>query len=190
MTATAASYSDKLSKVLHQKGMVGDVFKALEDNSGIQRLYLAYGLIGLTVSWLAFGFGGQLVANTIGFAYPAYCSIQALESKAKGDDTQWLTYWVVFAAFSVLEYFADFIAGWVPFYWLSKCLFMVWCMAPMENNGSAVIYSKIILPLFKKHSPTIDKALEKAGSKAGDMFDKAMEKAKDFAAEQQLNKND
>ena len=42
------------------------MFKALEDNSGIQRLYLAYGLIGLTVSWLAFGFGGQLVANTIG----------------------------------------------------------------------------------------------------------------------------
>ena len=47
------------------------------------------------------------------FAYPAYCSIQALESKTKGDDTQWLTYWVVFAAFSVIEYFADFIAGWV-----------------------------------------------------------------------------
>ena len=46
---------------------VGDVFKALEDNTGIQRLYLAYGLIGLTVTWLAFGFGGQLVANTIGF---------------------------------------------------------------------------------------------------------------------------
>ena len=47
------------------------------------------------------------------FAYPAYCSIQALETKTKGDDTQWLTYWVVFAAFSVIEYFADFIAGWV-----------------------------------------------------------------------------
>ena len=97
-------------------------------------MYLAYGLIGITVTWLAFGFGGQLVANTIGlvqttnlyffisilsfrFAYPAYCSIQALESKKTGDDTQWLTYWVVFAAFSVLEYFADFIAGWVGFYW-------------------------------------------------------------------------
>ena len=53
------------------------------------------------------------------FAYPAYCSIQALESKQKGDDTQWLTYWVVFAAFSVLEYFADFIAGWVGISWKS-----------------------------------------------------------------------
>ena len=46
------------------------------------------------------------MANTIGFAYPAYCSIRALESSVKSDDTQWLTYWVVFAAFSVVEYFA------------------------------------------------------------------------------------
>jgi receptor expression-enhancing protein 5/6 len=39
------------------------------------------------------------------FAYPAYCSIRALESTMKDDDTQWLTYWVVFAAFSLVEYF-------------------------------------------------------------------------------------
>ena len=94
----------------------------------------------------------------MGFLYPAYCSIKALESSVKNDDTQWLTYWVVFAFFSVIEYFADFIAGWVrlsifffkslcifskvPFYWLSKCLFLVWCMAPIEANGANVIYSK------------------------------------------------
>merc|ERR1712130_1007293 len=94
---------------------------------------------------LAFGFGAQLLANTVGFLYPAYCSIKALESSVKNDDTQWLTYWVVFAFFSVVEYFADFIAGWVPFYWLSKCLFLVWCMAPIEANGANVIYSKVIL---------------------------------------------
>jgi receptor expression-enhancing protein 5/6 len=105
-------------------------------------------------------------------------------------DIQWLTYWVVFSAFHVVEYFADFIAGWVPFYWLSKVLFLVWCMAPLESNGSKIIYSSVILPLFRKHHGTIDSAISKAGDKAGDLFDKAMEKAKDYAAEQQLNKND
>ena len=108
----------------------------LEDNTGVQRLYIAYGLGGIIVLWLAFGFGAQvglhqtffaehypsllqLLANIVGFVYPAYCSIKALESTVKNDDTQWLTYWVVFAAFSVVEYFADFIAGWVGFELLS-----------------------------------------------------------------------
>ena len=40
------------------------------------------------------------------FAYPAYCSIKALETLNKQDDKKWLTYWVVFAFFSVLEFFA------------------------------------------------------------------------------------
>jgi len=190
MSSAVATYTDKFNKVLHQKGVVGDTFKLLEDNTGVQRLYLGYGIVGLVVFWLAFGFGGQLLTNMIGFVYPAYCSIQALESQRKQDDVQWLTYWVVFAAFSVLEYFADILAGWIPFYWLGKCLFLVWCMAPLESNGASIIYSKVLLPLFQKHSPRIDAAIDKAGAKAGDLFDKAMEKAKDYAAEQQLNKND
>ena len=79
----------------------------------MQRLYLGYGIVGLVVMWLAFGFGGQLLTNMIGFVYPAYCSIQALESNRKQDDIQWLTYWVVFAAFSVLEYFAGKIQSFI-----------------------------------------------------------------------------
>merc|ERR1711972_938603 len=130
------------------------------------------------VLWLAFGFGAQLLANIVGFVYPAYCSIRALESSVKSDDTQWLTYWVVFAAFSVVEYFADFIAGWVPFYWLSKCLFMVWCMAPLENNGSALIYSKVILPFFLEHSPKIDKLLKRLATKLETCLTKQWRKPK------------
>ena len=61
-----------------------------------------------------------------------------LESHNKDDDTKWLIYWVVFATFSMLESFSDIIIGWLPFYWLSKCLFLVWCMSPA--NGSAIVY--------------------------------------------------
>lgn len=46
--------------------------------------------------------------------------MKALESPQKDDDTKWLTYWVVFAVFSVVEYFSDFIVGWFPLYWLLK----------------------------------------------------------------------
>lgn len=78
------------------------------------------GFIASIILWLVFGFAGQLVCNAVGFLYPAYVSMKALESPNKDDDTKWLTYWVVFALFSLVEYFADIIVGWFPLYWLLK----------------------------------------------------------------------
>ncbi|XP_044745548.1 receptor expression-enhancing protein 5 isoform X2 [Coccinella septempunctata] len=121
-------------------------FEEAEKKSGVDRLYIFVGLIGIVGAWLVFGFAAQLVCNFVGFIYPAYASMKALESKNKDDDTKWLTYWVVFACFSVVEFFSDFIVGWFPLYWLIKCLFLFWMMIPIESSGSAVIYSNILQP--------------------------------------------
>ena len=53
-------------------------------------------------------------------AHGFLCSIKAIESASKDDDTQWLTYWVVFALFNVVEFASDAIVGWFPIYWLLK----------------------------------------------------------------------
>lgn len=45
---------------------------------------------------------------------------KAIDSEDKDDDTQWLTYWVVFAFFSVIEFFTDTVLSWMPFYFLLK----------------------------------------------------------------------
>ena len=53
------------------------------------------------------------------------CSVKAIESKEKDDDTKWLTYWVVYSAFSLVEFFADIFLFWVPFYWFFKVRFYI-----------------------------------------------------------------
>uniref|UniRef100_A0A8C5RK70 Receptor expression-enhancing protein n=1 Tax=Laticauda laticaudata TaxID=8630 RepID=A0A8C5RK70_LATLA len=78
-------------------------------------------------------------------------SIKAIESPNKDDDTQWLTYWVVYGIFSIAEFFSDIFLSWFPFYFLMKCGFLVWCMAPSPSNGAEFLYHKIIRPFFLKH---------------------------------------
>jgi receptor expression-enhancing protein 5/6 len=50
-------------------------------------------------------------------------SIKAIESKEKDDDTKWLTYWVVYSTFHLLEFFADIFLFWIPLYWFFKVIY-------------------------------------------------------------------
>ncbi|GFQ95163.1 receptor expression-enhancing protein [Trichonephila clavata] len=63
----------------------------------------------------------------IGFLYPAYCSLIALQTPDKKDDTMWLIYWVVFALLNVAEVATDFVLFWFPLYPMWKLLVLIWC---------------------------------------------------------------
>lgn len=65
-------------------------------------------------------------------------------------------YWVVFAFMSVADFFSGSLFRIIPFYWLVKMLFLVWCLIPNENNGSKFIYFKIIQPVFLQVRTSID----------------------------------
>ena len=45
--------------------------------------------------------GPELLVDLVGFVYPMYASLKAIETFSKDDDKQWLTYWVVFSLFKV-----------------------------------------------------------------------------------------
>merc|ERR1739844_894962 len=166
----------KLEDLIESNPKMDQSLIKMEEKTKVKKVYIAIIFIVLVVLWLGSGHAGQLVCNFIGFLYPAYSSIKAIESHNKDDDTKWLIYWVVFATFSMLESFSDIIIGWLPFYWLSKCLFLVWCMSPA--NGSAIVYRTVILPVFRENEEKIDKVVNQGKEKLAELAEKSMEDKK------------
>lgn len=160
MGTSTEQWRESLDKALYDKNQPWtDAFEWAEVKTGIKRKYLFLVLLFVLGIYMVYGYAAQLLCNLIGFLYPAYRSIKALESPNKDDDTKWLTYWVVFALFSIIEYFSDILLYWFPFYWLFKCVFHIWCFVPIANNGSVVIYNRVIRPHFLKHQETVDNVL-------------------------------
>jgi len=77
-----------------------------------------------------FGVGSTYITNLIGVAYPAFMSFMALESVGTEDDKQWLTYWVCFGAFNIIDQFAGVILTFIPFYYFLKLGFLVYLFHP------------------------------------------------------------
>jgi len=46
--------------------------------------------------------------------------VKAIESSNKDDDTVWLTYWVVYSVFALVEMVTDILLSWIPLYWFFK----------------------------------------------------------------------
>ncbi|XP_064187453.1 receptor expression-enhancing protein 6-like isoform X1 [Anguilla rostrata] len=161
-----AKLKERVEKFLNEKNFVTDFLGKIEEKTGIKKKILAIGAVSVTGLYLIFGYGASLLCNLIGFVYPAYYSIKAIESPNKDDDTKWLTYWVVYGIFSVGEFFSDIFLYWFPFYYVGKCLFLLWCMAPVAWNGSQVLYTRVVRPFFLRHEAAVDSVVSDLSGKA------------------------
>ena len=83
----------------------------------------------------------------VGVAYPAFASLKAVLSDSPESSVAWLRYWVVLGVVSVVELLLDPLINPLTFsfptYLVLKCLFLVWCMAPVEWNGSDIIFNQV-----------------------------------------------
>ncbi|KAL3920147.1 MAG: hypothetical protein SGARI_007019, partial [Bacillariaceae sp.] len=130
----------------------------LEEQTGQPKVYFFVG-IALVILGLVYGIGGlALFANLIGFVYPAYMSLKALEGgkNVDGNPTQWMTYWIFFCSLTLVEAAFPIITTSFKWYYLLKIFFTVYLYHP-KFNGAEVIYTSVIrvyvVPLINGTSP-------------------------------------
>lgn len=129
-------------------------FKVIQEKTGIPG-EIVVGALGVMLIFVLIGYLDVYITNFIGIVYPAYWSIKAIESKESDDDKQWLTYWVLFSLFSLVDLFLGSFLKFIPFYFVFKMIFLIWLMAPM-TKGAIFIYDKILIKIFKKYESKLD----------------------------------
>merc|ERR1712230_117531 len=141
-----------------------EVMQTLQEKTGVKKLYIAAGAAVFVTIFILVGFGPSLLCNFVGFVYPAYASFKALESNNVNDDRLWLTYWVIYSCFCLVEGFLEFILFWVPFYSPIKLGFLFYLFLP-QTKGAMTLYEKFLRPALKPYVSIIDGA-------AGSVVDK------------------
>jgi len=104
-----------------------------------------------------FGVGASYVTCIIAVAYPVFMTFLALESDEPEENKQWLTYWVVFGLFSIVDSFAGFILHFIPFYYFIKMGFLIWCFHP-TTQGATVVYNSYLLEASRPALNVLDEA--------------------------------
>ena len=125
------------------------------EKSGVKAGYVVLGTLVVACLLVVIGLGTSTVINVVGILYPAYMSFKAIESMETDDDKQWLTYWLVFAFYSFLDRFIDYLFFWVPGYFVIKLVILIYMFFP-ETRGASRFYEMFARPMFKKYEEKID----------------------------------
>lgn len=146
------SLRDKVNGVLEKYPAVDEPITKITGLLGgkVDKAYVAVALAVIPIVIVLVGGVGHLLIDMIGFIYPMYMSIKAIESEEKADDSQWLTYWLIFTLFKIVEGVADFILSTIPFYFIIKGGFLVWCYYP-TTQGAKVIYNNVVKTILVPH---------------------------------------
>ncbi|CDO94386.1 unnamed protein product [Kluyveromyces dobzhanskii CBS 2104] len=144
-------------KGLDTKFAGNQVLSRIEAQTKLPRSYVIVGLGALyfVLIFINVGGVGEILSNLVGFCIPTYYSLKALKTTSSTDDTQLLTYWIVFSFLSVIEFWSKAILYWVPFYWFFKTAFLLYIAVP-SFGGAQLIYSRLISPISDKYLPVVE----------------------------------
>jgi len=99
----------------------------------------------------------RAVSSTGAFLYPAYASYKAIARRPSNELEleRWLMYWSVVGVIVTVEYFAEWLVSWFPFYWELKTMFLLYLALP-QTQGSTILYKTHLEPVLTEYEPAID----------------------------------
>ncbi|KAL7546810.1 hypothetical protein ACHAWF_010146 [Thalassiosira exigua] len=160
-----------------------------QERLNVPKEYLALGGGSALLIVVFFGFSAGLLCSIVGFLYPAFKSMYALEHQNKGEVTQWLIYWVVYSFFAIIEVFIDVLLYWIPFYYAFKVAFLLWAMLP-QTRGAKFLYDSFLKDFLKSNESKIDSALNNAKASAEKVAAGAKEVAENLKTSVEDKKGD
>ena len=155
------SESEK-SPLINNKELMNQLgvhLKLIEKKTG-QNPKIILGILAASLIFVIIGYLEKYITCIVGIVLPTYWSIKAIESNEGDDDKQWLTYWAVYAVFDFLDLFAGFILKIIPFYYILKLIFLIWCFMP-NTQGALMVYNHIIKKFFIKYENNLDQLVNK-----------------------------
>lgn len=152
-----AAFMVSLDHGLHQVGpRVEILFSILEFQTGQKRSVMAMFMAFLLCLYVAVGKRAPLACNIVVYLVAAYCSFHNIENSSKRDDGRWIVFWMIFGLFNIFDYFTSEIREFFRIFWLLKLLFLMWCLAPVKNNGVVTIYLHFLYPAFLSTDDSVD----------------------------------
>ena len=140
----------------------------IQEKTGIKGTFVIWGLI-LAVIFVYFNIFDSIITNLVGTVYPAFWTIKSLEQNLIEEQKKWLTYWVVFGSFIIVDMGSPVIVKFIPFYFVLKILFLMWLFMP-GSNGCTIVYYLVVKKIFGYYEDKIDSYVVGAKDYANDMF--------------------
>lgn len=128
--------------------LVSSIGKKLHISSTLAAL----SIIGISFLSVFFGYFELFLVAFIGITYPAYMSLRGINKKEYADKKQWLTYWIIFAIYSLIDNLKENFSLWIPFYYSIKMVVLVYLFWP-QTKGATLIYDKYLRPRTESIKP-------------------------------------
>eukprot|EP01031_Cornospumella_fuschlensis_P032873 gene32873-39752_t len=133
----------KINEFLAKYPQIDGPVSQVSDKIKVEKPFVVIGILAVPMILLLIWGNGDFAIDLVGFVYPAYASIKAIEAKDKDDEKLYLAYWLVFGLFKIFENLLDFMISSVPFFFLIKAAMLVYLYHP-QTQGARLVYDNVV----------------------------------------------